>query len=428
MIYLQIQKENVRNQTFNGTQFMTLNSDVQIMIFENLNVYELFSIAEIDSYLSEIAGIAYRTRLSEKVVTFMNPFNNHVNVDLGETNDKVFVHGMESFTAFLKHFGPYILRLDVHHSIGVNLSIEQLRFVKNINELISLNCADTLLQFDMSASSSSNFQDVFDGFTKPFAKAENVTLRGQFATMGNSIYTFDELFPAVRRLILPDIENVNLSGVGWNMPQLEHLGIKIHPFQPLRFYESDIENILRNNPETEEFLKRNPQIRSLKLSCSSRKFLAKVNELLPNLESLELEYYKQPIGVANEIIFRNVKIFTIFSILGDPNSIPDNISFQDLIELHTNVDTNNWWIDFIRNNNDVKRMHLEQGCAHSEILRTITSMNSNLTEISLMPCQDMIYNHIVEFIRNNPKVDKFHFVQFHSVHSLDPLVQICARN
>lgn len=411
---------NAANQSYNGTQFMDLNVDVQLLILENLNVRDLLSIAKTNDHLAALAGTAFKKQHAGKIVTFFNPFIKYVGDDLHETDEYIYVQHVHSFLAVLKHFGRSILKLSVNHSIGIDLTEAQLILVKKINGLISSYCADTLLQFEMSNSQETGF----DGLTKPFTKVQIIKLRGEFKRTGNSIFTFDELFPAVKRLSLPDVQYINLSFVGWNLSQLEHIELQIHPFQPLRFTEGDIEQIFLNNPEAAEILRRNPQIKSLKLSCSSRKFLEMMNNILPDLEILDLEYYKPPsIGTTNKINFQKVKTFTIYTIFGDSNSIPENISFEELTELHTNAndENGNWWIDFMKDNKDLKQLHLDSGCVDSEILEEIISMESNLNEVSLTVCRYVDYKRISEFVRRTEHVRIIRFLHFHSDVSLDPL-------
>lgn len=415
--------EDALNESNNRTQFMDLNMDVQLLVLEHLNFRDLYSTAVTNKQLSKLAGQAFRTKLSKKIVVFMNPFMHYVQKDLTETDDYIYIQRLETMLRILKNFGRSISKLSTHHSIGEQLSKEQLDLVKTINGLISSNCADTLVHFETCNSQ----ENVFDGITKPFKNVENVTLHGQFKTLRNANFTFDELFPAVRRLSLPSIEYCNLSSVGLNLPKLEHLEVHIHPYQPLRFTESDIQRILTANPEVIEMLQRNPQIRSLKLGCSSRRFLQKINEMLPNLESLELIYFQESFSQnENEILFKNVKIFTIFTMFGDPKCIPTNIHFEKFVELHTNVSPMeyNWWIDFIKNNKDLKKLHLDQGCADTRILDAITAMELNLVEISLTVDLHVGYENIVKFVKANKQVEIFRFLHHDPTIILGVLARI----
>lgn len=277
--------------------------------------------------------------------------------------------------------------------------------MNKINGLISTHCSDTLVQIDLTRFGSCPF----DGFTKPFKKVENVDLHGTFTKMGNSNYTFNQLFPAVKRLTMPAIKFSNESAIAWRLPQLEQL----------EFMVSSNSNDMKM---FEDLLKKNPQIRSLKMGCNYEVFLPKVNELLPELENLELLYYFND-DIKTHVDFKNVKILTMFRdryIIGSPN-----MNFEKLTELHTNVRWHgyNWWTEFVNNSETLERLHLDKGCADLGVFNEITSMELNLREISLKPCDDIGENEVLEFVQNNGNTEIFHFLSHNSLTSLAQILR-----
>lgn len=390
---------NVIGQSSNDSKFLDLNFDVQLLVIEQLDLRDLLTLAESNNHFSILAETAFKSKLSKNGIEFWGFYSDYP--DFQKIDNHIRIQNVDTMEKLLKSFGRSILKLIVNY----NISKEKFELANKINGLISTHCSDTLVQIDLTRFGSCPF----DGFTKPFKKVENVDLHGTFTKMGNSNYTFNQLFPAVKHLTMPAIKFSNESAIAWRLPQLEQL----------EFMVSSNSNDMKM---FEDLLKKNPQIRSLKMGCNYEVFLPKVNELLPELENLELLYYFND-DINTHVDFKNVKILTMFRdryIIGSPN-----MNFEKLTELHTNVRSYgyNWWTEFFNKSETLERLHLDKGCADLGVFNEITSMELNLSEISLKPCDDIGENEVLEFVQNNGNTEIFHFLSHNSLTSLAQILR-----
>lgn len=292
----------------------------------------------------------------------------------------------------LKHFGTSISKLRVVYRSDEKESNTTL--VREANRQINLQCAKSLVEIDID----SYFESFFDEMTHPFERVENVTIYGQFKKLGNSNMTLAEVFPVMKRLVTSKLEIFDKSGIDQEYPHLEHLGVIIHyDDDPLRLTEADFIKILRKNP----------QIRSLKLHCDNLAILQTVNELLPNLEILEFSSYpsKSDVIIENDIDFKNVKILTLYP----AHKVMPDLRFEKLEELHSDAfpRSRNWGINFARKSKTLQRLYIDQGCLDTIDLERIISANFTLAEISLSLCLSCEAEHIVRFIENNHQIKLF---------------------
>lgn len=204
---------NVIGQFSNGSKFLDLNFDVQLLVIEQLDLRDLLTLAESNNHLSILAEIAFKSKLSKNGIEFWGFYSDYP--DFQKIDNHIRIQNVDTMEKLLKIFGRSILKLIVNY----NISKEKFELVNKINGLISTHCSDTLVQIDLTRFGSCPF----DGFTKPFKKVENVDLHGTFTKMGNSNYTFNQLFPAVKRLTMPAIKFSNESAIAWRLPQLEQL-------------------------------------------------------------------------------------------------------------------------------------------------------------------------------------------------------------
>lgn len=301
------------------------------------------------------------------------------------------VEVVESILKLLKYFGPSISNLNIIYSLSKKSSTD-VAVINTLNKNINLQCSETLRQIEIE-----NYHECFfDEMAKPFVRLENVTIRGQFERLGNSIHSFGELFPAMNRLSFVNLKLSDKSSIDRHFPQLIHFSAELRDADdPHRFGEFDVES----------FLKKNPQICSLELSHFSYGFLRVVNEILPELKSLELMRYNASRDTDDKkfIVFENVSIFTIYSGFG---AMPENLHFKSLVEFHTDVHSilKDWWHDFVTTNTRLNRLYLEKGCVDNKALETLISTKLNLIQLRFMLCQDVSDKNFTEFVRMNKNI------------------------
>lgn len=385
--------ENDVDPIQNKTQLMDLNTDVHLLILEELNLLDLVSLAETNVYFSFVAADVFRRKKSIKPFKIIDPlldeFDNYV-----ETNELIYMRKFSLILRVLKQFGHLISHLlIVYSSNELYLDVASTNI---ISKSINLHCSNTLTHFEIF----SHHETFFDEMVKPFEKVEKLLIRGKYNKLGSNSLVFVELFPIIHQLNLEYIEVNDTSCIDQEFSHLEKLHIDIsRNDNPSRFTENEVFNIL----------KRNPQIRSLELDKSSRKFLMKVNQILPRLESLRLLHYFPFSESVERIVFENVKNF---SIAESAESAPKNIEFPKLMEYHTeNLKPGlyNKWMELVENSTYLKKLYVEK--VNDARLLNLTTIGLNLSEVYFNLKSDVNDQTIVRFIKNNEQLKTIHFTR-----------------
>lgn len=400
------------NSTETKQALLNLNRDVQLEILEDLDWKDLLSVAQTNKYLKSLANYVFERKLADKVIEIVDPnsdLEKHCRESNINCNNTIYIHGLATTGAFLEQFGGSIHKLKIVYDLhGKKYQERKSIYKRKINELVSLHCSESLRQIELVIRKDVSF---FNQMKKPFKRVENVTIGGQYKTLGNSVLNFTGLFPVMRRLYLPLVEIADKSFIDQKFSHLEHLEVKIldRPGSPL-ITEADLIAML----------KRNPQIGSLTLGKSTRPLLHTINEFLPNVEELDLLYYMCGPDDSEDlstISFKNLKKLTIYP---GPHQANKKIIFENLIELHTDTyaSIGNWWSDAIKKSKDLKQLHLQRGCASEKTLSEITSADLKLTEMTLSVCREVSHEYIIDFIRKCQYVGKFRFNRFYPDISL----------
>lgn len=375
---------------------MDLNADVQLLILENLNLSDLLSMAQTNRQMYSLAANVFQRKYSKKMVLAYDPHADEHN----DINDTYF-QNFEMISKILKYFGTLISHLEIGYKWKAEYTMNIGTKINSIHNLINLHCSETLVHFQID-----NFYEVsLDNMTKPFKNVEKFTIRGRLTEMSSSSLTFDKLFPALREMYLPFLRVENKNTLEINLPLLEHISIGTFAYSdPSRFTEASVEHIL----------KKNPQIRSVELSCSDQYFLKIINENVPNLEMLELKHFS-PSSVPIDVNFKNVTTLKIYSTWS--TKVPENVIFENLVQLHIEgcFDCiNRWAEELLKTNKHLSRLYLDRGCIGSEVFETLKPATLNITEISLTFCARVDNESIIQFLRDNQNLKKITFNQFQS--------------
>lgn len=396
-------------------QFLNLNEDVQRLIFKGLGFRDLLSMSQTNQYLRALAGAEVKRKFSEKTILVYDPHANKAPNDFYCGGQNILIQNVNTLKNVLQRFGTLLPRLKLEYTYNpcslfdVNMNAKDTdKLYRSVNAAINLYCAESLVDLQIS----SIYDNIFEEMEKPFTQVESVTLKGNFKKLSNSHLTFDELFPALRRLSLQYVEIHNKTLVEINFPNLEYLSAGIFDYDdPHRLTTTDMEKILRKNP----------QIRRLKLQRSNQYLLRIVSELLPNLEKLEIEDHNNNTPNEpqdeNKISFENLKVLTLFSIF---SKLPKNVSFEHLEELHTEVFPGcmSWGRNLLIKCSHLKKLYLEKGCVESEMLKTLIPVEAKLNEISFRFCGNVGVTDIIQFVRDNHQINKMNFEMFDIMNSL----------
>lgn len=370
-------------------------------MLDALDFRDLLSIAQTNEFFSHLAQTIFRRKHSQKVMEIFVPLKNNVDQDIYETDDTIHVNSVQSIFRVLKRFGRLISKLKVRFIANRygNFSIENQKVFSSIGDAISSYCSDSLTQLSIDSS----YPHFFDKITKPFSHVEILKLNGRFAQLGSSTLNFTELFPKLRRLSLKYITILDQANFNSTIPFLDNLHVNTRIF----------ERIGLTQPEIEEILKCNPQIRSLSFNDVSQSFLITINKYLPHLENLQIGSTRRINSRDFEdqrVIFQNIKSFSTF---WEMQRFPDNIEFRNLTELSVHVsiepEYNNWWLEFLHTNTHVKVFNVILGCLSDNDLKNLATKQLSLDEASLLLCRHVDDSSVVSFVQNNDKMKKIHF-------------------
>lgn len=405
---------------------MDLNVDVQLSILEILELPQLILLADTNKQLSSLAANVFRRKYSKKVIEIFNPFYpfnggdtpiNSTNVIISDEFVKITHFG--ATLKILRNFGHEIIALELRINLSSN-DVKIANALAKINTYISMYCADTLIELDISSYQKNFFRKI----SKPLKRVESVVMNGRFDHFDSDTVTFEDLFPAMQRLFLLNIETADGSFIGRHYPNLRELTCAMR---------TDDTHIRQEHVQA--LLKKNRQIRSLRVSGYTRLFLKNVSETLPHLECLVIEDYNDDSSLDDTmpIVFENVKNLTIFS--SEVKAMPNNIRFPNLIELNVNT-----YLRGSFNRIEIIRSFFQNSTGF-KILRIWNDFNSgifvsndqlerlseeplpNLEEAYLKLDDDVTDQTIVRFLEINNTIKKFHLFRNFPQNSFKSLAE-----
>lgn len=381
----------------NKIKFTDLCADCHLIILELLDLYSLLSVAHMNEQLSFLAANTFRRKFGDKMVVIgSSTCPNHYYDDSGDDGSledidfgilsKIFnifdwkaqrkpkpriipemVYGdvieikeFEISLTFLAHFGNTIKKLRIYYSyLSSNQSMV-------ISQFINQFCAKYLVHFEVSHCNGNTLSHM----TRPFERLESAYFAHQLDNMENSQLSLDRLFPNIRCLSLGFAKDLNERYIDCYLQHLEHFHFHMG-FGENSHKAKALENKL------ERFIKNNNHIRSISLRNISYRFLKILNVLLPNCKNLTLHtfYFESQM-----IRFEKVTKFVIRNGLGSP----ENILFSNLDELSMNCNEHcKKWITFFGRHSNLRSLHIMQSNIEDEMLRNMTTILTNLQEMSL---------------------------------------------
>lgn len=373
---------------------MNLNIDCKWQIIENMDFLSQISLAETNKHFSSLVGDILKRKLANKWIILVRPHFEDLDEDAYESPTNIEIFDLQIFSKLLTKFGHLISKL------SIEIAHASQQEVKLIYKMVNLYCSETLTKFRIRNSG----RNVLDQFTKPFEKVEEIFIRGEFEKLDGSQLHFSQIFPALRRMHFGKITVLDRKLTKWvdcnEFPHLEHLFVEI-----FNRYDSQCRF---TNELTKKFIKsHNPQIRSLELFGAPLKLLKFIGDEVKNLEILVVRLHLNSTenGADYDIHFENVKVFKIIQA---GQRLPDNIlTFEQLEELETDAFVEDFekWLKFIENNRNLWKLNVSRPLDCVEI-QQITSINTNLTDISLSCQDDVKIENIVRFIENGKRLKR----------------------
>lgn len=285
--------------------------DSQVQTLQKLPLIELISMVEMNKSVYHVIEKAVKWKFSKKKLVLRRPYasaQNRPKVFMQEFNHQIDINYLPVVTKVLRYFGHLVVSLRIFNR--VHLPENQF---KQLYQHINAYCSVTLTELHLT----NVYKQTFIELSNPFKSLENLTLDGDQDLIEYTRLSFGELFPSMRRLILPSSTSIWLYLLDQKFPQLEYLSTE---------NERDY-----NTPPIKQLIKNNPQIRHLALSKAQPNLLEHAAVELPNLESLTLIHYgMNNVNIQNASLhFENLKSFIVDE--GFPRIWP-NITFGDHLE------------------------------------------------------------------------------------------------
>lgn len=285
------------------------------------------------------------------------PITENITLKITEDDDSISIaNGNDVIAYILKIVGNKIQRL----SITGYWSLD----AENILKLIKQHCSESLVELHVK-----ELKQFYKGIKKPFSKLETLvwTTADENDRLLFDEYKFTENFPALRNL---ELKSPPIAESVYKIPNLEYYSV-IHATK-----DKTDDNI--------NFLKANPQIKSLYLGRSDPYVLQSVANELPNLTKLRVEDFDR---------------------FG--KSIHGNINFHKQLEL-----TTDHWVLFytqpLLNHTNFESLKLVD-YIYLSIIREISSLELGVKHLDIAIREEADPPLVIELIESCSNLNKFNF-------------------
>lgn len=315
------------------------------LIFERLKLSDLLRVIESDDALLEPAIWAFRHKHSHNLIGINGPgfpFGAMFNISIRMHPGVIELQNFETTLKVLQLFGGSIQRLHIIYK-------EMQRFeMADINELILMNCADTLIHFGMTFRTNNMNSEVIS--TK-FLNVESVTLsEGDFN--GDFPFDLNEKFPKMRTLELNRLVNNTDKLIDRHFPRLEHLKVYF-PYDG-GLNESQIERVLQKNPRINSVTAGKPSPGFLNILSNNLRF----KNL--HLHDLHWDFFTADGPVVHFETVKKLSMQMLFHIIPTLVNIP--LSFGELIEIKLTwrcSELSSQWVQFVEGNENLEKLDIE---------------------------------------------------------------------
>lgn len=364
-----------------------MNFDCQEMILEQMSIFEVATMLDVNTNLKYVAEGVMRRKLTNKKVIFSSTYYNHTKHPNPSDYDYYsvieFKH-LPTIAKILRHFGHLISRLYISNHMSLPKML-----AKRLYQLVNTHCADTLIELTVRNQNKEFFVEL----EKPFKNVERLAFEDYYYDLNKSKFRFGALFPNLKilNLKLAMIYKLNLSEE--HVPHLEEL---------IGSCEGNHEIL-----SLKQVLLKNPQIKRLKLSSLRSELLKFISDHMPNLDELDMGHSNTNDIDQFSYSFNNLKKFNAG---GYYFNFPTQIHFGQLQDLQIFLakENNHKLIQLILDNKDtLKRAMILTSLSNTDILQLI---NGNLSLIDIQfSCDDaVLIENVFQLIESSEHLMKLH--------------------
>lgn len=276
---------------------------------------------------------------------------------------------------FLKTFGNRIERLAISYDAIPSYSYKEIS--KQVNDY----CSKTLIEFHAKHCPNNPFEYL----EKPFKAVESATFE-DLKMQNQSIMDVDKLFPAMKRL---NLTNVDASVFDHHYPNLIKVISDVATFKSFK-----------------DVIEKNPQIESVRVSTTSVEFLRLINDTLPRLTSLEFDIPRNLKSWLHIVQLGNITHALIKDT--EDNYRSGKLMFKELKELELQIDgsVKDKWIEFIGENDELKRLKISSGYFQDSALLRLSNKLNHLVEGSIHLDVLVDFKHLEQFLTNKSQLNR----------------------
>lgn len=364
--------------------FLDLNNDVLFLILNEMNLFDLFNVVQVNPKFVDLAVEVIRKNPSYKLT--INLFKRkHTEKQFEVFDVGIIIRNLQMGINILKYFGRGLRRLSIYYNEieGPQLGI--------LDQFINQYCTETVKQLELKFVN----ENVLNQLTVPFKEVEDLTCRIKSKNL-NAFKPWNELFPKIRRFDLSfHSESINFFDV--EFPYLENFVLW-----------STGEGVKRNLEQFELFFKKNPTIQSVKIGLFPD--LLKQMAQLPKLENLTIDSYNfEDVPIYLESV-QNMVLQHLTSI--KHFSLPN----LNALTMHVSSGRYDAYIPFFKKHTELRRLHLNKILTKksSEMrLDQLTLYLPNRVDVTVnfeFYSREIFIESITSFIESHRQLQIFNFI------------------
>lgn len=364
------------------------------LIFENLEMPNLFNVIESDKTVLEPVVWAFRISYAQKVIVIDGEsFINKTEIFAVE-RDRLIIKDYQMAVNVLKYFGSSISKLEVNYKSLL------LREIEAINRMIDEKCWEKLTEVHFTCDSNE-----LEGLSSVFPHVVNVTFANSH--ISSNALRLDKLYPQMRELYLFKVFS----------QKADYL---FHPFEHLETFTVNICSLSGWIAESKlgKMFEKNPQIKSVNILKTSHKVVEEMSVSLLRLENLELpSLLGSFFNTHSNISFNRVKRFKLHifqSLHVSPKFIPFQFNNQ-LQEFELNwfrpegLQISNEWLKFIEMQTSLKRLKVTFNSFDPHVtIAYLTDLNLPNLQIFQMQNVNLHINELNRLILPKGKWKRLH--------------------
>lgn len=366
-----------------------LNTDCLYLIFNHLDVNDLTNMAQVNFEFESIASDVYRRNYVDYKIQIDETENEDLQkpYHIDQIQQFIKIQDFKVASNVMKYFGNHIRNLSIRNNPSRNYTSGSDWTM--INQFINKYASKSVVHLKLNIIGN----ELWPLIEIPFTNVKKLDIEVAQLNEKNDGMKLNEMCPNLKALHIRLIGEINYDFINCELPHLQHLDIKFY-----NWYENRKEQIIG-------LIRKNAQIRSVAAKYTPPTFVKVVQELLPILENLTLEFSDDK----NEALhFKSVKHCVLHTSWFMKIK---KLSFSRLESLETTYSMREFekFTEFFRRHTTLERLTLYSNQFAQLQLDLLTADLVNLVEMIVKDYFEMNINDVNRFIESHSKLMKFQF-------------------